>query len=333
MTKKYDYLIIGQGIAGSAFAWNLYLNDKSFLIIDSKEKNTASEAALGIYNPITGRRNSLTWNADKLFDTTEDFYLKIGNILGKKIISKKNIYRPFKSNRDLNDWNIRAENTKFKKYIKKIDNKGILTSKSGYLDVLKYLTESRKYFKSHNRYIEKKVNSKNIMIEDRKIVIGNINAKYVVMCIGINQKNLDLFSNLPLRPVSGNSILAEVNFNSTHIVNNKISVINTSKNNVHAGSTYHNGFENMGTEKIEKQLKEIVQKKYKIKEYKFGVRPATRDRRPFVGKHSKIDNLYILNGLGSKGVSQSPYCSKELLNYIEFNKNLDQEINIERIKT
>ena len=82
------------------------------------------------------------------------------------------------------------------------------------------------------------------------------------MCIGINQKNLDLFSNLPLRPVSGNSILAEVNFNSTHIVNNKISVINTSKNNVHAGSTYHNGFENMGTEKIEKQLKEIVQKKY-----------------------------------------------------------------------
>ena len=89
MTKKYDYLIIGQGIAGSAFAWNLYLNDKSFLIIDSKEKNTASEAALGIYNPITGRRNSLTWNADKLFDTTEDFYLKIGNILGKKIISKK----------------------------------------------------------------------------------------------------------------------------------------------------------------------------------------------------------------------------------------------------
>ena len=90
MTKKYDYLIIGQGIAGSAFAWNLYLNDKSFLIIDSKEKNTASEAALGIYNPITGRRNSLTWNADKLFDTTEDFYLKIGNILGKKIISNMN---------------------------------------------------------------------------------------------------------------------------------------------------------------------------------------------------------------------------------------------------
>ncbi len=52
-----------------------------------------------------------------------------------------------------------------------------------------------------------------------------------------------------------------------------------------------------------------------------------------MGKHPNFSNLYIINGLGSKGVSQSPYCSKELLNYIELDKNLDQEINIERIKT
>ena len=45
------------------------------------------------------------------------------------------------------------------------------------------------------------------------------------------------------------------------------------------------------------------------------------------------DSLYIINGLGSKGVSQSPYCSKELFNYIELNKNLDKEINIERFIT
>jgi len=88
----------------------------------------------------------------------------------------------------------------------------------------------------------------------------------------------------------------------------------------------------MGTDKVENQLKKIIKKKYKIKQYKFGIRPATRDRRPFVGRHPKFNNLFILNGLGSKGVSQSPHCSKELLNYIELNKNLDKEINIERIK-
>ena len=333
MTKKYNYLIIGQGITGSSFAWTLYFNKKSFLILDSQEKNSASNAALGIYNPITGRRNSLTWNADKLSNTTEAFYSKVEKILEKKFMYKKNIFRPFKNNRDFNDWTIRAENNKFKKYIKKLDNKGILTSKSGYLDVSKYLTETRKYFKSQDRYIQEKLNSKNIKIKNSKIIISDYNAKHVIMCLGINQKQLDLFSHLPLRPVSGNSIIAESNFNSKHIINKKISVINTSKNIIHAGSTYHNGFENMGTNKIEDQLKKLIKKKYKIKEYKFGVRPATKDRRPFVGRHSNIKNLYIINGLGSKGVSQSPYCSIELFNYIEYNKNLDKEINIKRINT
>ena len=89
----------------------------------------------------------------------------------------------------------------------------------------------------------------------------------------------------------------------------------------------------MGTNKIENQLKKLIKKKYKIKEYKFGVRPVTKDRRPFVGRHSNIKNLYIINGLGSKGVSQSPYCSIELFNYIEYKKHLDKEINIKRIKT
>lgn len=332
MTKKYDYLIIGQGIAGSALAWNLYFNNRSFLILNSKVKNSASEAALGIYNPITGRRNSLTWNADKLFNTTEEFYSKIEKILEKKIIYKKNIYRQFKNNRDFNDWTIRSENSKFKKYIMKLDDKGVLTSKSGYLDVSKYLIETRKYFKSRDRYKEKKITSKNIIIDKSKIMISDIKAKNIIMCLGINQNQLDLFSYLPLRPVSGNSIIVEANFKSINIINDRISVINISKNNLHAGSTYHNGFENMGADKIKNQLKKIIKINYEIKEHKFGIRPATKDRRPFVGRHFEFKNLFILNGLGSKGVSQSPYCSKELLNYIELNKNLDREINIERIK-
>ena len=80
-------------------------------------------------------------------------------------------------------------------------------------------------------------------------------------------------------------------------------------------------------------MDEIIKKEYKVKKINFGIRSASVDRKPLVGKHPTIDNLYIINGLGSKGVSQSPYCSKELFNYIELNKNLDKEINIERFIT
>ena len=333
MIKKYDYLIIGQGIAGSSFAWTSYFNKKSFIILDSQEKNSASNAALGIYNPITGRRNSLTWNVEKLFNSLEEFYLNVEKTIKKNILFKKKIYRPFKDNRDYNDWNLRLENDKFKKYLSKIDSSGILTCKSGYLDVSKYLSETRKYFKSIDRYKNYKLSNNQVIIKKNRVIIKEFDAKNVIMCLGINQLNINYLNKIPLRAVSGNSIIAETNFNSNHIINKKISVINTSRKNIHAGSTYHNGFENNGVDKLLNKLDEIIKKEYKVKKINFGIRSASVDRKPLVGKHPTIDNLYIINGLGSKGVSQSPYCSKELFNYIELNKNLDKEINIERFIT
>ena len=104
MGKKYDYIIIGQGIAGSSFAWNLYFKNKSFIIIDSENENTSSKAALGIFNPITGRRNALSWNYKSLFMELNVFYSKVENELKTKILYKKNIYRPFKNIIDYNDW-------------------------------------------------------------------------------------------------------------------------------------------------------------------------------------------------------------------------------------
>ena len=116
MNKKYDYIIIGQGLAGSALAWRLYFNNKSFIIIDSQAKFSASKAALGIYNPITGRKNIKTWNAEILFKELEMFYKKIEKSLETKILYEKDIYRPFNKNKDVNDWDTRLGNNKYKKY-------------------------------------------------------------------------------------------------------------------------------------------------------------------------------------------------------------------------
>ena len=107
MAKKYDYVIIGQGVAGSAMAWKLYFKKKSFIILDSEINNSASSAALGIYNPITGRRKALTWNVVKLFKNLEGFYKRVEDYIGIKILFKKKIHRPLKDHVDFNDCNIK----------------------------------------------------------------------------------------------------------------------------------------------------------------------------------------------------------------------------------
>lgn len=47
-----------------------------------------------------------------------------------------------------------------------------------------------------------------------------------------------------------------------------------------------------------------------------GVRPCTKNTRPYVGFHKKYPNLGILNGLGSKGVMMGPYYAIVMADYL-----------------
>ena len=61
-----------------------------------------------------------------------------------------------------------------------------------------------------------------------------------------------------------------------------------------------------------------------------GIRPSTRDARPFLGAHPTEQGLYIFNGLGSKGASLAPTLSREMADYIFQGKPLDPETDIQR---
>ena len=332
MSKKIEFIVIGQGIAGSCFAWNLYFNDKSFIILNSEKKNCASSAALGIYNPITGRRHTKTWNVEKLFECLENFYVKVEKKIKTKILYKKDIYRPFKNDADQNNWDARLANNNYKDYIKERSSNGVLTTNCGHLDVNKFINETRKYFKRLNRY--KKYEFNNSFIIDRKRVkMRNFNSNKIVMCTGIDEKNSKYFSFLPLKELSGNSILIESIFKTKYIINKGITMLPLKENNYHVGSTYENSYKNMGIVSLLSKIKEITDKKIKLKDKKFGIRASTSDRRPVVGRHPLLKNLYIMNGFGSKGVSQAPYCTEKLFNNIENNDIIDKEINIDRFNS
>tara|TARA_B100000886_G_scaffold50907_1_gene31304 strand:- start:445 stop:612 length:168 start_codon:yes stop_codon:yes gene_type:complete len=51
-----------------------------------------------------------------------------------------------------------------------------------------------------------------------------------------------------------------------------------------------------------------------------------------VGHHKSYKNLYILNGLGSRGVLIAPTVAKNLIDFIEDGIPLSDEININRFK-
>jgi len=52
---------------------------------------------------------------------------------------------------------------------------------------------------------------------------------------------------------------------------------------------------------------------YEVVEHRAAVRPASYDRKPLVGRHPIFENVYCLNGLGSKGALMAPRLAMHLL--------------------
>jgi glycine/D-amino acid oxidase-like deaminating enzyme len=78
------------------------------------------------------------------------------------------------------------------------------------------------------------------------------------------------------------------------------------------------------------KYKKLMKPDCEVIEHLAGVRPATKDRRPFLGLHPKFSQLAIFNGMGSKGVSLAPYFAKEMADFLLSEKELNPEVNINR---
>ena len=122
---KIDFLIVGQGLAGSLLGYELIRRGHSIRIIDSGDPNTSSQKAAGLYNPVTGRKMVVTWLANELFPSLPDYYKKLEGDLGASFHQSLPIYRPFYSIEELNDWMGKADDVRFRPFIGRILTKSL----------------------------------------------------------------------------------------------------------------------------------------------------------------------------------------------------------------
>ena len=73
---------------------------------------------------------------------------------------------------------------------------------SGYLNVKKYLKDTKKYFQYLGRYKVDNIKNEDLLNKNNNIVIEGYNSEKIVMCRGINEKDINLFSEIPLTPVA-----------------------------------------------------------------------------------------------------------------------------------
>jgi glycine/D-amino acid oxidase-like deaminating enzyme len=78
------------------------------------------------------------------------------------------------------------------------------------------------------------------------------------------------------------------------------------------------------------KLKTIINCNFEVVDQVAGIRPTTRDRRPFLGTLLDCENKVFFNGLGTRGITSAPSLAKSLYDYIENDLELPKEMDIKR---
>ncbi|MFY0601168.1 MAG: FAD-dependent oxidoreductase [Cyclobacteriaceae bacterium] len=345
--KRVDFLIIGQGIAGTLLSMELLSANKSCHILNKETENTSSNKAGGLYNPITGRKMVKTWLADELFESLESYYSKLEEVLGTRFLYPKPIYRPFFSVEEQNDWQGKVSQADFRPYVKTIHLKsigiegvndpfgGLELSKCGSVDIPTLIMAARKFFQDKGNYSAEVFDYNKLEEKEDGISYKDISAKTIIFCEGPDAVDNPFFKNLPFKLVKGEILDIETNLPVDRVINRGVFVL--PKNGIFkVGSTYdHNVIDHEPTEKgrknISERLEKIYSKQYKIVKHTAGVRPSTYDRRPFIGMTGKYDRVGIFNGFGTKGVSLAPFFATQFVNYLLRQKDIYQEVLLQRV--
>jgi len=348
-SEPMDYIIVGQGLAGSCLALQMAYRNKRFIVFDQPKDNHASSVAAGLFNPITGRVLAKTWMADILFPYLTRFYSGAEQFLNRNFFFPKPLYRPFVSIEEQNEWMAKSADPSFAGYIKRVFLSpslghvhdplgGLLVKQSGYLEVDVFVESIREYLTEKNLYREERLDERKLKIGEAGIQYGDLEAGKIILCTGIDILDSPYFSWLPVKPLKGEVLQIKMD-PVDYIYNRGVYVVpGRSKNEYTVGATYdfHNRRPEITREgriELETKLGELIRQPYSIHKQNWGIRPTTIDQKVIAGPHPEWPNIIIFNGLGTKGVSLAPYFSERLTEWMEEGIDLPGEVNIKRFKS
>lgn len=359
-----DYLIIGQGICGSFLSMEIQKAGYSFMVIDECRPDTASQIASGIINPVTGRRIVKTWLIDELMPFAWNAYKGIENWLGIECIREIAILDFFPTpqmrlaflNRLSEDEQYLSmpENTShWGTYLHYDFGYGMIRP-SYLVDMQALLKSLRKALVNKQQLRESYFEQQHVVVKDDCIQYEDITAQKIIFCDGIKSFENRWFKNLPFAPNKGEALIVEIKglhngqaglhngqghagLPIQNILKKGINIIPWKDDLFWVGASNEWNFENsLPTksffEKTTAQLKAFCKLPFKVIDHLSAIRPATLERRPFLGLHPLYPAIGIFNGMGTKGCSLAPFFAKELVNHLTNRVALLPEVDVQRFK-
>lgn len=347
--KDVDFIVVGQGIAGTLLAHDLLEKNQSVAIIDFPSPSSSSKVAAGIINPVAMKRCIPTNRAHFYLPKALERYAEIEKKLNIQFLQKKPILRLFSNNEVRHQWAIKYSNTEMSCYINRLTDAntysfvkdefgGAMVQPSAHINTEKFLNHSRDYFKTKAFLIEEEFDFD--QFNSSKMIYKDLKSRYIIFCEGSKVILNPYFKNLPLSLTKGEVLTVQIPSveRMDFMISKGVYILPLGNYKYLLGSTYNHTdltdrVTQQGQHYLTEKLKDILSLKFTIISSRAGVRPTVKDRQPLVGLHPFHSKIGVFNGLGSRGLLQGPLISNKFSAFLTQTKNITYSAENHRLKS
>lgn len=345
---KVDFIIVGQGLAGTLLAYELFRQNKTFVVFSDPGQLKSSDVAAGIINPVVFRRMTKGWLVDDAFPQMETTYRELEELLHEHLYFPGGMLKVLGEDKSY-FWKKKAFASQLETYLKvepiqSFQNKGIsnafsfgCVNKSGRLDIQKLISTFSGLLAQQNLLRNEKIIYEKLILLANSITYDNITAQKIIFCEGSAAAQNPFFKNLKFKHSKGEVLelkIPELKLNE--ILSDEVFVMPIGNDSYKVGATYtwdklnYDTTDSARKELLEK-LRNICSAPFEVLSQKAGIRPTMHDRKPVIGLLPDNSRIGIFNGLGSKGVLLGPYFAKQFADYLVGNSTfLHPEVDIKR---
>tara|TARA_B100000925_G_scaffold59621_1_gene39793 strand:- start:6132 stop:7181 length:1050 start_codon:yes stop_codon:yes gene_type:complete len=331
---KVDYLIVGQGLAGSLLAWHLLGRGQRVLVVDPEEEVTSSKVAAGLVTPLAGNRFNIPDGLGERLDYARSFYWSAEEATKRHFFHHKRIARLFRSEDERETWKSRiAEDPeayeKFSGPLTLDDDKiavpygGFEMKGGGWMDLPEFLSATRYHLLERLGYAIGRIDPDEVAIEENFVKWKNIEADGIIFAQGWQGNQNRFFDWIPIKPTVGDILdlaIPEIS-DVSHILNSGGWLIPKGSGTFSAGSTYRHDLDDPygydgGRAEVIKKVTQLTRAPFEVSSQRTGIRPVIRRSQVFMGRHPSQSRVFFFNGLGSKGVLNGPWHASRLVDHI-----------------
>lgn len=336
MASAHDFLIIGQGLAGSLLGWRLLEHGARVLVVDDGYRSSSSTVAAGLINPVTGKRLVKTVGVDECLPLARETYRQLEQLLETELLVEKPMLRLFHSRQERERWGRRREDPAYQPYLGEVIEAAQLPPpivashgaghqlQTAYLRTEPLLLGLRDWLEERESYLQAPFAYGDLELNAEGVVWRGVRARRLIFCEGYKGADNPWFRWLPFQPAKGEFLTLKTEQPLPDCIINSGRWLMPRRDGFYrAGASYeHAPLDEVVTDEARSMLLQALASflspvpPFEVVEQQAGVRPTTSDRQPFIGSHPHHPQLLMFNGFGSKGSLLIPWHVERMLAHL-----------------